>query len=172
MLEIRLAKISDYEKIKELYYSVIDDMKDTLYDLGWEKDLYPSNQYIQQSIEDNQLYIGIDNEKIVSTMILNHHNNEEYKDVEWLVEASQEEVIVIHTLAVSPLFRSKGIAEKMVKDAIRLAEEKRYKALRLDVLKGNLPAMKLYEKVGFNHIDTRKVDVGDYLDFLIYELEL
>lgn len=48
------------------------------------------------------------------------------------------------------------------------------KAIRLDVLGGNIPASKLYESMGFKYIETLKLFYEDtgLTDFLLYELVL
>lgn len=171
MLEIRKANIADLKDIIELYDIVIDDMRNTQYDLGWEKDMYPSHQYIKDSIINNELYIGVNHHQIVSAMMLNHHNNEEYQNINWLVNVNDEQMIVIHTLAVLPVCRGQGIAKEMVKHAISLSKQNQYQSIRLDVLEGNIPAMRLYEGLGFQYLDTIAVDIaGEDLNFLVYEL--
>jgi len=58
----------------------------------------------------------------------------------------------IETLNVDPKFRGRGIGRKL----INAAEEDMYsrfiKKIRLEVSVGNIPAIKLYEKLGFKKI--------------------
>lgn len=53
----------------------------------------------------------------------------------------------IHSVTTFPEFRGKGYATIMLKTLIALYSGKR---LTLHVLKGNLPALKLYDKLGFS----------------------
>ena len=53
----------------------------------------------------------------------------------------------IHSVTTFPKFRGKGYATIMLKTLIALYSGKR---LTLHVLKGNLPALKLYDKLGFS----------------------
>ena len=48
------------------------------------------------------------------------------------------------------------------------------KAIKLDVLKGNVPAERLYESMGFRYVDTVRLFYEDtgLAEFRLYELEL
>ena len=76
-------------------------------------------------------------------MVLNHACNESYKNCRWQIAADDSEILVIHALGVHPDFQGKGFAKAMVRKAIAIAEETGMKAIRLDVLAGNIPAEKL-----------------------------
>lgn len=62
----------------------------------------------------------------------------------------------------------------MVKEVIRIAGERHQRAIRLDVLNGNMPALKLYESMGFEHRRTTQMFYEDtgWTDYLLYELVL
>lgn len=81
---------------------------------------------------------------------------------------------VIHALGVLTTFQGKGIAGAMVKKAIEIAEETDQKAIKLDVLYGNLPAEKLYIKHGFKYVDTISMFYEDtgWTDFKLFEYVL
>ena len=77
-------------------------------------------------------------------------------------------------LAVLPEYGRRGIAKNMVQYAIETAKSRKGKVIRLDVLKGNLPANKLYESMGFIKINTVNMwypDTG-LAEFELYELAL
>ena len=59
------------------------------------------------------------------------------------------EYMVIHTLATRIDSYGKGVATQMVKFCIDKAKARGYKAIRLDVVPDNYPAIKLYQKCGF-----------------------
>ena len=52
--------------------------------------------------------------------------------------------------------------KKLISFACELGKELHMKAIRLDVYENNIPAIKLYEKFGFNYIDTIDLGLGDY----------
>ena len=57
---------------------------------------------------------------------------------------------------------------------MKIAEDMGLKALRLDVLEGNLPAERLYEKVGFQYAGSLNIFYEDtgWADFNLYEYEI
>ena len=67
-----------------------------------------------------------------------------------------------------------GIGKRLVAEAVHLAEENGMKALRLDVLVGNLPAEKLYKSMGFMFIDRVTLFYEDTgrCDFDLYEYDV
>ena len=68
---------------------------------------------------------------------------------------------VLNDLYVKEIARKKGFAEKLIKKAINYAEETGAKGNLLETGKENLPAQRLYEKIGF---------VRDKLFLLLFNL--
>lgn len=170
-MQIRKAEIQEYHKVREFYYTLTDAMKDAEYGPGWKKDIYPSQEFLRGSIESGELYIGECDGKIIACMVLNHESNEGYQKVQWSVEANDSEVFVIHALGVHPAFSGKGVAKQMVRSVIELAQANQIKTIRLDVLKGNLPAEKAYTKIGFVCLDTIPMYYEDtgWTDYEVFE---
>ena len=154
MLQIRAAAQNDYGNVRDFYYALIDAMKDADFKPGWEKDIYPTQEFLIRSIKNKELYIGEANQKLVSCMVVNHEYNEGYQKIRWSVRAADSELYVIHVLGVHPAFSGKGIAKQMVQQAIDTARNHHIKTIRLDVLGGNLPAERAYLKMGFVYVDT------------------
>lgn len=58
-------------------------------------------------------------------------------------------LVNVHDVAVLASHRGRGIAKQMLDEAERLARVRGAVKLTLEVLSGNLPAKKLYERMGF-----------------------
>jgi ribosomal protein S18 acetylase RimI-like enzyme len=58
-------------------------------------------------------------------------------------------LVNVHDVAVLASHRGRGIAEQMLAHAERIARERGAVKLTLEVLSGNRPAMRLYERIGF-----------------------
>lgn len=58
-------------------------------------------------------------------------------------------------VAVHPDYRRNGIAEQLVKCLVEDLKRKQSRSLTLEVRASNLPAQKLYEKLGFSQIGRR-----------------
>lgn len=85
---------------------------------------------------------------------MRHLPEEGYKQVEWLTENDYSKIYVVYTLAVHPNYLRCGVGEVLLDFAERKAKEEKCLSIRLDVVKGNIPAEKLYQKCGFQYIDT------------------
>ena len=171
---IKKAEPDQYPSVKAFYHSVIDGMKHAPYGAGWKKDIYPAPEYLMHAIRSSELYIAIENDAIIAAMVLNHECNEGYQNYQWQTPAAPDEITVIHALGVNPLHAGKGCAKKMVTFAIETARNARQKAIRLDVLKGNLPAEKLYEGLGFVYLHTLPMFYADtgWTEYELYEYRL
>ena len=81
-----------------------------------------------------------------------------YELAAWKIDAQDHEVYVIHTLAVHPQFKGLKIAQKLLEYADELAKNNGVKTIRLDVRKGNVPAIKLYERCGYTYVGAINLD--------------
>lgn len=173
-MNIVKANKNQYDAVRSFYHSLIDGMQESPYDIGWEKDVYPTPEFLQESIANGELYIGIEHDIIVAAMVLNHQCNDGYKKFHWRTEAAKDEITVIHALGVHPAYSGKGHAKAMVKKAFEIASDNHQKVLRLDVLCGNVPAEKLYTQMGFQYMDTLQMYYEDtgWTDYELYEYVL
>lgn len=170
-MQIVKAVINDYPTVRAFYYALTDEMEHAEFSPGWIRDVYPTQEYLKDSIRKGELYIGRCGEEIAACMVVNHNYNEAYRQVKWSVEAEDSRVLVIHALGVRRKFSGKGLAKQLVQEVIDMAEKSGIRALRLDVLKGNLPAEKVYLKMGFRYVDTLQMyyeDTGT-TDYEVFE---
>lgn len=173
-LIIRNADLSEYQAVRAFYYSLIDAVEGKERYFKWQKEVYPASKDIKAAIEARTLFIGLFGNRIAASMVVNHSCNEEYRDAAWPEPLSREEFSVIHMLGVHSDFAGMGFGREMVRHAIRLAGENGSKAVRLDVLKGNVPAHRLYEGIGFRYVDSLKLyyENTGRTDFDFYEYRL
>ncbi|MBO5461068.1 MAG: GNAT family N-acetyltransferase [Ruminococcus sp.] len=171
MFYIRKANENEFEKVRDFYYSLIDMMQTSKYFPGWEKGIYPTDEYLKEAILKKELFVGVHDTKIIASMVVNREFNESYAKVKWSTSFAEEEVMIIHILGVLPTYGGKGYAKKLVKYAFEYAKQNAKKAVRLDVLGGNLPAEKLYTGLGFQYVDTIQMYYEDtgWTDFKLYE---
>ena len=170
-MEIYQATPEEYQKIRAFYHSLIDALEGLEYHPMWQKDIYPAPEDLQKAIGEGWLYYGIEKGRIAAAMVLNRNCNPEYSKADWQIDAGPEEILVIHMLGVHRDFTGSGFGKELVRYALGFAEKTGAKAVRLDVLKGNIPAEKLYEGIGFKHITTIPLFYEDtgWTDFKLYE---
>ena len=174
IMKIRKASIEEYPEVKAFYYSLIDAIAGTEYRPKWQKDIYPASEDFINALEEESLYVGELSGRIAAAMVVNKNGSERYDSVSWLTDAAPSEYMVIHLLGVHNDFARRGLAKEMVRYALELATESGMKAVRLDVLTGNLPAERLYLGMGFEYIETVNLFYEDtgWMDFQLYEYDL
>ena len=174
ILTTRKARADELEAIMNFYYDVIRIMADMAYQPGWVKDVYPTRDYILASIDAGEFYLGFVGQELACVMMLNNHSSDGYETVTWPTEAAPEEVFVLHALGVHPKYQGTGLSHRWVEAAIEHSRSRGGKVIRLDVLGSNLPAQRLYPKLGFQYVTTLKLyyDNTGLTDFLLYELRL
>lgn len=170
---IRKAEGKDFNEIQQLYWTIAERMEGMPYDALWRKEVYPSDEFIRSSIEAGELFL-IDEAEVIGAMILNHSGNEGYRRCQWSIKAEDSEVLFVHALGVHPDFQGKGLSKALVSRAIKEARLQQLKAVRLDVVPANLPAVRLYESFGFRFCQKVKMYYEDtgWMEFLLYELPL
>ena len=168
----RKAEKEDFDKIRSLYWNLIDQEKDDPSFPQWKKGIHPSDEMIQASIDKGELYVLADGDEIAACVIANDEKVDGYADAPWQINS--DEIIVLHVLAVNPGQRGKGLARRLVENVIELERKAGRKALRLDVIENNTTAEKLYQKLGFQYVQTKTLyyDVVGKMTFKLYELVL
>ena len=174
MITLRQAQITDYDDVVNFYCALIDSMRDFKYKPEWKMGVYPTEEHLRDSIMVQTLFLAHLENNLVGIVIANHDCAPEYGNVKWQIDAKKDEVVVIHALAVKASFQGKGIAKQIVSNVIERCKKDAMKAIRLDVLKTNLPAAKLYLSMGFQFVESIKMYYEDtgLADFQLYELVL
>ena len=153
MVKLRHAEIGEAEGILEFYRGVIDSIRDSDFKPKWS-DRYPNIEFIEKSIEKRELYICTENDHIISCVVLNNRFDPEYENIEWNIDAEPAETLIIHTFAVNSESAGKGIGKELFSQIKSNALSNNLKAIRLDIIYGNVGAQKVFEKFGFEYVDT------------------
>ena len=168
---IESGTTADIDELEKLYDDLNDYLSATTNYPGWIKGIYPIREDAVAGIENNTLFVVRHDGKIAGSIILDHHPDEAYNNVRWKIEAEYSRIFVIRTFVVHPSFLKMGIGRALMDYSFELAQQSGIKSIRLDVYENNLPAISLYEKCGFEYIDTVDLGFGNYgLDwFKLYE---
>ena len=168
---IESGTTADIDELEKLYDDLNDYLSATTNYPGWIKGIYPIREDAVAGIENNTLFVVRHNGKIAGSIILDHHPDEAYNNVRWKIEDDYSRIFVIRTFVVHPSFLKMGIGRALMDHSFELAQQSGIKSIRLDVYENNLPAISLYEKCGFEYIDTVDLGFGNYgLDwFKLYE---
>jgi ribosomal protein S18 acetylase RimI-like enzyme len=89
-----------------------------------------------------------------------------------LLFRSGSRVARLYSIAVDPGQRGKGLAETLLTDAETTAQKRGRDVLRLEVRVDNLPAIRLYQRLGYRPIGRNPGYYGDGVDAFRYEKRL
>ncbi len=168
---IESGTIDDIDALEKLYDDLNDYLSSTINYPGWKKGVYPIREDAVAGIKNQTLLVVRHEGTIVASIILDHHPDEAYNNVSWKMELDYKHIFILRTFVVNPLFLKMGIGKALIDYSIELAKKTGIQSIRLDVYENNLPANSLYEKCGFEYIDTVDLGLGCYgLDkFKLYE---
>ncbi len=153
-LRIRKAVEADLDGVGKLYEDVCDYLDAHGNYPGWKKGIYPVRRDAERGMMANALYVARIGERTVGTVILTHEPEDGYGNGKWLTEDDYRRIYVVHTLAVHPDFLKCGIGTELLVFAERVAREEQCVSIRLDVVKDNIPAERLYQKCGYQWAGT------------------
>lgn len=164
--------LSHLDKLTEFYDKVTAHLEATVNYPKWTQGVYPGRESIQRAIENGVQYICLDGERVAGAFILNRDPQGNYSAGEWKRDLTDGEYMVIHTLAVSPDCVRQGIGKQMIGYAVDRAKAEGCQAIRLDVVPDNIPARRLYERVGFTFAGEKDLgrDIPEIPLFALYEL--
>ena len=151
-IELKPAVMSDLGIIRNLYYKLLDSSEIYSIILRWKKDVYPSDTDWIPYIKNNEMYLTLLDGDLVGAVVITKSQTKEYQNIPWQINIADEEVSVIHLLAIDPEQQGKGLATVILDEAIKNAIAMKKRAVRLDAISTNIPAQKLYEKYGFKYI--------------------
>lgn len=162
---------SDIGELARLYDDLNDFLAGGTNYPGWIKGVYPVREDAVKGVVNGNLFVAKNAGKMAGTIILSHEPEPAYRNVKWKIDADYSKIFVIYTFAVHPDYLNKGIGTGILNIAIQHCIDEQAKSIRLDVYEKNLPAIRLYEKCGFEYVDTVDLGLGIHgLDcFKLYE---
>ena len=170
-IKIDAGNHSDIDELEKLYDDLNDYLSVTINYPGWIKGIYPVRESALSGLKDHALYVARYDNKIVGSVVLNHEPEEAYEGRLWKVSTNYAHIFVLRTFVAHPQYLKMGIGQALIDFSIALAKQNNMKSIRLDVFEKNRPAIALYEKNGFEYIDTVDLGLSQYgLDwFKLYE---
>lgn len=171
---LQQASIADYESVLAFYDDMIERSPGIERYASWQKGKHPTAEDLMAFIQEGSLYLYKEQDVIVGAMVVTMSQGEDYHGIEWPRKLADDEVAVIHLLAVSPDKQGAGIGSKMIIEAIQLANINGKKAVRLEATASNTPVHKLYKRLGFEYRGKQCLYVENtrWLDFVYFEYML
>ncbi len=151
-MDIHKALESDIDSIEAIYERVHDAEEQGLSTVGWIRGVYPTRSTAEEALARGDLFVMVDNDKVVAVAVINQIQVPEYVDATWKHDATNEEVMVLHGLAVDPLEKGRGLGRAFVAFYEDYAKQLGCLALRMDTNVKNSRARKLYQSLGYEEV--------------------
>ena len=148
----RKATIEDLDVIEAIYNDIHTEEEQGRAFVNWKREVYPTKSTAKAAVLEGDMFVELDNGVIVASARINKKQVAEYADADWTYQAPDDEVMVIHTLAVSPKCKEHGYGSKFVKFYEEYSLKQGCRYLRLDTWENNLVARSLYKKLGYNEV--------------------
>ncbi|MDD7404248.1 MAG: GNAT family N-acetyltransferase [Butyribacter sp.] len=171
-MEFRVAQIEDFARVVSFYKYVIENTQEIEKYARWIYGQHPTDKMILNYIEQEAMYLLKKDQIIIGAMAITMSQSDDYHYIDWGIEATDDEVAVIHILCINPDYQKQGIGKRMIRESIILAKKEMKKAIRLDALASNTPALQLYQSFGFKYRGKQHLYAENtgWTDFCFFEL--
>lgn len=148
----RKATLEDIDRIAEIYDEIHTETEAGRMTTGWVRGVYPTRETAEASVLAGDMFVEEDGGQIVAAAKINQEQVEEYADADWQYDVPKNQVMVIHTLVVSPKIKGRGYGSKFVAFYETYALEHGCSCLRMDTSVRNRGARALYQKLGYQEV--------------------
>lgn len=122
--------------------------------VGWARGVYPTIADARSSYEKGELFVLELEGEVAASARINREQVDVYALADWNADAPENEVMVLHTLTVSPRHARKGLASALMSFYEDYALENGCRYLRMDTNQRNSGARRLYKKLGYTEVGT------------------
>ena len=98
---IRKAVKKDLPAIHMIYEDIHTEEEKGNVSIGWIRGIYPTADTARLALRRGDLFVEDDN-GIVGAAIINQQQVDSYKNAKWNYDIPEQEVMVLHTLVISP----------------------------------------------------------------------
>lgn len=165
---IRYAKLSEIPEILSMTNACRLHMESQQI-FQWTLD-YPSKDNFIADIEREELFVLVQEQKLLGCIVISTLMDDEYKPIPWLTPNTTN--IYVHRLCIHPESQGKGYAQKLMDFAESNARKKGCSSIRLDTFSKNKRNQKFYECRGYQKLENIYFLNQSQHPFHCYELVL
>ena len=152
-LGFRKACADDLEDICAVYEKSHDAEEAGLTTTGWKREIYPTRQTVLDSLSRDDMYVAELDGRVAAAGVINQIQVDVYADCDWVYKGPDSDVSVLHTLAVDPDARGRGVGPAFVRFWEETARGESCSILRIDTNAINKRARAMYAKLGYIETD-------------------
>lgn len=145
----RKATVNDIDAIAAIYAEIHTEEEAGRTTTGWQRAIYPTRKTAEDSVALGEMFVAELDGTVVAAARINREQVDVYADAPWEYDASDDEVMVLHTLVVSPTVKGRGVGSAFVAFYEKYALENGCPVLRMDTNERNTAARTLYKKLGY-----------------------
>lgn len=149
---IRKATEKDLPEVSRIYEEIHTEEENGAVTIGWIRSIYPTAATAEQALQRGDPFVEDDN-GIVGAAIINQQQVDSYLSAKWNYDISEQEVMVLHTLVISPKVSGKGYGRSFVDFYEQYALSHNCHYLRMDTNAVNQRARALYKKLDYQEVD-------------------
>jgi len=152
-VDIRRAVPKDIDSVSEIYEMTHDAEEAGLTSTGWMRGVYPTRETAESALSRGDLFVETDaNGDVVGAAVINRLQVDVYEGAPWRYPAEDGQVMVLHTLVISPEKRGGGFGRAFVGFYEDYAEAHGSPFLRMDTNARNTSARAFYKALGYSEI--------------------
>jgi len=151
-MNFRKATESDIPAIAAIYDDIHTGEEKGETSIGWIRSIYPTADTARATLGRKDLFVQEDAGAVVGAATINQQQVDVYAGAPWRYPAADEQVMVLHTLVVSPKAARKGYGSAFVRFYEDYARAHHCPFLRMDTNARNIRARALYKKLGYEEI--------------------
>ena len=150
---IKKAVIRDLDAVDCLYQEIHDAESAGLITTGWIRGVYPIKATAEAALARGDLFVLEEDGRILGSGMINRLQADAYEGAPWKCQVPDDQVCVLHTLAISPAAQGKGYGREFIRFYEAYARHHGCTELRIDTNERNLAARAMYSKYGYQEID-------------------
>ena len=151
-MTIRKAAEQDIAGVSAVYEATHTAEEVGLATIGWARGVYPMQETARAALVRGDLFVAEANGRIVGAAIINQIQVDAYAGAAWQYDAPDDEVMVLHTLVISPQEAGKGYGKAFVAFYEEYALLHGCPYLRMDTNEKNTRARAMYKGLGYAEI--------------------
>ena len=157
-MEFRKTTEEDLPALKKIF----DDARETMHASGIDQwtNGYPAESDIRLDMERGESYVLTENGEVVATAAILLAGEVTYtviRDGKWLTESADDEnttYAAVHRIATARALRGRGIASRVIYEAVQIAKRAGKISLRIDTHRDNRPMQGMLARNNFTHCGT------------------
>lgn len=145
-IKFRSAQAKDIDNVFVVFADAIKQME-SVGIFQWDE-VYPDRGILINDILQNQMYIGVVDNRVACVYVINRDCDSEYLSGKWKFNDGNH--CVVHRLCVHPSFQNCGVGTTTMKHIELQANKMGFNSIRLDSFTKNPYACKMYENLGYS----------------------